>query len=286
MGTSTRGRLGPWSSDSVRRCRGRAVRGGSGGAGRRRPARRADLADDGRRRGALPRGLGAPRRRDRLRAAVRRPGRHRLLAGDHRPGRRVGGRGTALTPALDGHRGAGGGPGGAGAGGGTWAATTSTDARMVLYAGLVVLLVLGILGRALARCPAAACSSACSPGSRTPAPRSRRARWPTRPSTLPPRRLCWCRALRAARVLALLRGAARIAVTAATAPVILLQTLVPAASASSSSPTRCGRGGGRSRSSAWPSARPGRWYCGADGSLEHLDGMGQEPMVGWGHDQR
>ncbi len=79
----------------------------------------------------------------------------------------------------------------------------------------------------------------------------------------------------------------RITVTAATAPVILLQTLVPAAVGVLvfSDGVRAGW---------WPAVVVGLLVstagalvlCGADGRLEHLEELGQDPMVGWGHDQR
>ena len=79
----------------------------------------------------------------------------------------------------------------------------------------------------------------------------------------------------------------RISVTAATAPVILLQTLVPAAVGILvfSDEVRAGW---------WPVAVVGLLVstagalvlCGADGRLEHLEEMGRDPMVGWSHDQR
>jgi drug/metabolite transporter (DMT)-like permease len=79
----------------------------------------------------------------------------------------------------------------------------------------------------------------------------------------------------------------RITVTAATAPVILLQTLVPAAVGILvfSDEVRAGW---------WPVAVVGMLVstggalvlCGADGRLEHLDEMGRDPMVGWSHDHR
>jgi len=79
----------------------------------------------------------------------------------------------------------------------------------------------------------------------------------------------------------------RITVTAATAPVVLLQTLVPAAVGVLvfSDEVRAGW---------WPAAVVGMLVsttgalvlCGADGRLEHLEEMGRDPMVGWSHDQR
>ena len=79
----------------------------------------------------------------------------------------------------------------------------------------------------------------------------------------------------------------RISVTAATAPVILLQTLVPALVGILvfSDEVRVGW---------WPAAVLGLLVsttgalvlCGADGRLEHLEEMGRDPMVGWSHDQR
>ncbi len=79
----------------------------------------------------------------------------------------------------------------------------------------------------------------------------------------------------------------RISVTAATAPVILLQTLVPAVVGVVvfSDEVRAGW---------WPVALVGLLVstggalvlAGADGRLEHLEEMGRDPMVGWSHDQR
>jgi drug/metabolite transporter (DMT)-like permease len=79
----------------------------------------------------------------------------------------------------------------------------------------------------------------------------------------------------------------RISVTAATAPVILLQTLVPAAVGVLvfSDEVRAGW---------WPAALVGMAVstagalvlCGAEGRLEHLEELGRDPMVGWSHDER
>ena len=79
----------------------------------------------------------------------------------------------------------------------------------------------------------------------------------------------------------------RVSVTAATAPVILLQTLVPALVGvlAFSDEVRAGW---------WPvgvlgliiSTTSALVLSGADSHLEHLDEMGHDPMVGWTHDER
>jgi drug/metabolite transporter (DMT)-like permease len=79
----------------------------------------------------------------------------------------------------------------------------------------------------------------------------------------------------------------RITVTAATAPVILLQTLVPAAVGVLVFSDGV-------REGWWPAAVIGLLVStagalvlsGADGRLEHLEELGRDPMVGWSHDER
>ena len=79
----------------------------------------------------------------------------------------------------------------------------------------------------------------------------------------------------------------RTSVTAATAPVVLLQTVLPALVGVLAFADAV-RGGW------WPVALLGfavstagaLALCDAEARLEHLDGMAQDPMVGWVHDQR
>ena len=79
----------------------------------------------------------------------------------------------------------------------------------------------------------------------------------------------------------------RTSVTAATAPLILLQTLVPAV-------VGVAVFNDEIRDGWWPVALVGfvvstlgaLALCDAEARLEHLDGLGRDPMVGWVHDDR
>ena len=79
----------------------------------------------------------------------------------------------------------------------------------------------------------------------------------------------------------------RTSITAATAPVVLLQTVLPALIGILAFSDGV-------REGWWPVALVGFVVstagavalCGAEGRLEHLDGMAADPMVGWSHDQR
>jgi hypothetical protein len=79
----------------------------------------------------------------------------------------------------------------------------------------------------------------------------------------------------------------RTSVTASTAPVILLQTLLPSA-------VGLVVFGDQVRAGWWPAALVGfvvstagaLALCDAEARLEHLEGLGRDPMVGWVHDER
>ena len=217
------------------------------------------------------------RRRDRLRAAVRRPGRHRRLAGRHRAPRRDGGRRAARAPALVAIAAHGRRPGAAGAGRRRRRQHHDVETERTPSCstpGSSCCSCSGSAGRALRTAPRRRRCSGSSPGSPTPAPRSPPARWSTRPRPRHRRRRPHAiGALRAARVLALLRSPCdRDLGDRRDRAVILLQTLVPPSSGSPSSPTRCGPAGGRSPSSASLVSTAGALVLmRRRGRLEHLE---------------
>lgn len=79
----------------------------------------------------------------------------------------------------------------------------------------------------------------------------------------------------------------RISVTAATAPVILLQTLVPAVVGVLAFSDEVREGWAPVAVLGFLISTAGALVlCGADGRLDHLDEMGSEPVLGWTHDDR
>ena len=160
-----------------------------------------------------------------------------------------------------------------------------TERTLMLYLGSAVTLVLGLLAARWHGPAQRRRSSGPSPASRTAAPRSRPGPWSTPTST--PRRSLPALTVVSYGLLGFWLcslGLRRAAVTAVNAPLILLETLIPAIIGITVFDDEV-------RAGWWPVAVIGfalstagaLVLCGAEARLEDLDGpqLEQEPMVGW-----